>query len=245
MQEDCYHKMYGVEEKHWWFQGKFAIALMLLAWAKAPGKRVLDIGCGTGFFSKMLIEIGYEVTSIDSSPLALEYSSQRGLSNLVSGDALKMPFPDGSFDAAFALDILEHLDDEDAALREWKRVLKPKGILIVFVPALSFLWGPQDKKLDHKRRYTRESLRKKLEKFLFVEKISYFNTLLFLPVFLSRYLFSLFPWLLKNRDELDITSKWLNFFLGLIFSLEKIYLTKFAFPFGVSLLSVSRKKYEQ
>jgi len=242
MHIDCYHKMYETEEEHWWFRGKFAIALMLLARAKAPGKRVLDIGCGTGLFSKLLMEKGYEVTSLDSSPVALDYSRRRGLARLVTGDALKLPFPDNSFDVAFALDILEHIEDEDAALREWKRILKPNGVLIVFVPTFSFLWGPQDEKLEHKRRYIKESLRRKLESFLFVEKISYFNTLLFLPVLWSRYLFRLFPRLLKNKDELDMTSKGLNFFLGLIFSFEKIYLTKFSFPFGVSLLSVSRKK---
>lgn len=242
MHNDCFRTMYEVEERHWWFKGKFAIALMLLSRAGAPGKKILDIGCGTGLFSKMLIEKGYDVTSLDFSPVALDYSRRRGLANLVTGDALKLPFPDNFFDAAFALDILEHIEDEDAALREWKRVLKSNGILIVFVPAFAFLWGPQDEKLEHKRRYTKEFLRKKLGNSLFVEKISYFNTLLFLPVLLSRYLFRFFPQLLKNRDELDITSKWLNFFLGLIFSLEKIYFTKFSFPFGVSLLSVSRKK---
>lgn len=242
MHNDCFRTMYEVEEKHWWFQGKFAIALMLLAWAKAPGKRVLDIGCGTGFFSKMLIEIGYEVTSIDSSPVALDYSRKRGLANLVTGDALKLPFPDGSFDAACALDILEHIDDDRGALKEWQRVLKPGGVLLIFVPALPFLWGPQDEKLEHKRRYIKVALENEINKVFLVERISYFNAILFLPVLASRYLFRLFPQLLKNRDELDITSKWLNFFLGLIFSFEKIYLTKFSFPFGVSLLSVSRKK---
>lgn len=242
MHNDCFKTMYEVEERHWWFKGKFAIALMLLERAAAPGKKVLDIGCGTGLFSKMLTEQGYEVTSLDSNQLALDYSRKRGLSNLVTGDALKLPFPDNSFDAAFALDILEHIDDDRAAVAEWQRVLKPCGILIVFVPAFRFLWGPQDEKLEHKRRYTKKILRDKLENFLFVEKISYFNTLLFLPVLLSRYLFRLFPRLLKNKDELDITNKALNSFLGLIFSLEKIYLTKFSYPFGVSLLSVSRKK---
>lgn len=241
MQEDCYHKMYEVEERHWWFKGKFATALMLLTRRISQGSRVLDIGCGTGLFSKMLTKKGYEVTSIDSSSVALDYSRKRGVSNLISGDALKLPFPDNAFDAACALDILEHLEDDQGALKEWQRVLKPGGVLLIFVPALPLLWGPQDEKLDHKRRYTRAMLSKEINEFLTVERISYFNTLLFLPVLLSRYLFRFFPRLLKNRDELDITNKSLNFFLGLIFSLEKIYLTKFSFPFGVSLLSVSRK----
>lgn len=235
--------MYEVEERHWWFRGKAAIAEMLLArWAS--GKRVLDIGCGTGAFSKRLAENGYGVTGLDSSPLALEYCGKRGLTDVVAGDAATLPFPDDSFDTVIALDILEHLDDDRAAFAEWMRVLAPGGVLLITVPALSLLWGPQDEKLHHKRRYTVSSLRDALDNIMKVERVSYFNTLLFVPVLISRMVFRAFPGLLRNRDELDMTSPILNSLLGRIFCLEARYLAHRNFPIGVSVLAVARKMGE-
>ncbi|MEK7516098.1 MAG: methyltransferase domain-containing protein [Patescibacteria group bacterium] len=241
MHADCYHKMYEVEERHWWFRGKAAIAEMLLAQWGGDGKRVLDIGCGTGAFSKRLVDKGFEVTSLDVNPLALEYCRKRRLTNVVTGDAVALPFPDNSLDTVVALDILEHLDDDRAAAAEWMRVLAPGGMLLVTVPALSLLWGPQDEKLHHKRRYTASALRDVVGRGATVEKISYFNTLLFLPVFISRVLFRMFPRLLHDRDELDVNSPALNGFLARIFGLEARYLTTRNFPIGVSLLAIVRK----
>jgi len=235
--------MYEVEERHWWFRGKAAIAEMALThWAS--GKRVLDIGCGTGAFSKRLADKDYEVTSLDSSPLALEYCRKRGLAHVVAGDAVALPFPDNSFDTVIALDILEHLDDDRAAAAEWMRVLTPGGTLFVTVPALSLLWGPQDVKLHHRRRYTASDLRDALGEVANVEKVSYFNTLLFVPVLISRMVFRAFPRLLRNRDELDMTSPTLNSLLGRIFGLEARYLAHRNFPIGVSVLAVARKMGE-
>lgn len=241
MHTDCYHKMYETEEGHWWFKGKTAIAKALIRRHFGNGKKILDIGCGTGFFSKNLLEMGYEVTSVDGSSLALEYSKKRGLENLILSDACKLPFPDNSFDAVVALDILEHIKDDGAAVREWTRVLKPGGIMLIFVPALSLLWSPQDTKLEHYRRYDKDTLGRALQG-MRIEKLSYFNFFLFLPVLLFRAATNLFPFLLKNRDELDITSPKINSLLEKVFSFESRYLVSGNFPIGVSLLAVSRKE---
>ncbi len=244
MHVDCYHKMYEREEEHWWFRGKTDIARALIKRYFGNGKQVLDIGCGTGFFSKNLSNEGYEVTSVDGSDLALEYCKKRGLTNLVLADACKLPFPENSFDSIVALDILEHLNDEKGAIQEWIRVLKPGGVMLIFVPALPALWSPQDIKLQHQRRYTKKTLVKILNE-LRIEKLSYFNTFLFLPVFLFRMITNLFPFLVKNRDELDMTSPALNSFLGKFFSLEARWLKNHNFPIGVSLVVVGRKEDSQ
>lgn len=241
MHTDCYHKMYETEEGHWWFKGKTAIAKALIRRYFGNGKKILDVGCGTGFFSKSLALSGYEVTSVDGSELALEYCKKRGLKNLILSDACKLPFPDNSFDAVVALDILEHIKDDGVAVKEWTRVLKPGGIMLIFVPALQLLWSPQDIKLEHYRRYDKDALGKALRG-MRIEKLSYFNTLLFLPVFLFRIVTNISPSLLKNRDELDITGPKINYLLEKIFSFESRYLVNSNFPIGVSLLAVSRKE---
>ncbi len=73
-----------------------------------------------------------------------------------------MPFDDGSFDLLLATDVIEHLDDDVAALAELRRVAAPGARLLVTVPAYRWLWGPHDEAHHHKRRYTLTRLRSSL-----------------------------------------------------------------------------------
>jgi len=94
-------------------------------------RRVLDIGCGGGFLSNHLAALGHRVTGLDTSPDALAIAArydQTGKVHYQQGDALKLPFEDGSFDVVCAMDFLEHVENPDQAIAEAARVLSPSGI---------------------------------------------------------------------------------------------------------------------
>src|SRR5438045_3591311 len=131
MKSEEYERMYRLEDSYWWFVGRHHLVLGFLQ-AKYGDRKdltILDIGCGTGAMSKKLARWG-AVVSADFNPLALSYSRRRDLNRLCVSDAMRLPFRDGAFDVVVALDILEHLPDDEAALREFYRVLKPGGRVI-------------------------------------------------------------------------------------------------------------------
>ncbi len=123
-----------------------------------PGRRVLDVGAGTGSFAILLAERGFEVTSTDASAAAVDVLRERVAGPVVQADATALPFPDGAFDAAVLGEVLEHLDDDAAALREVARVVIPNGVVAASVPANPDWFGTSDEWAGHRRRYTREAL---------------------------------------------------------------------------------------
>ena len=102
---------------------------------------------------------------------------------MIEGSVLEMPFADDSFDLAVSLDVIEHLEDDLAALRELRRVVAPGGALLVTVPAYQWLWSGHDEINHHHRRYTRRSLlaRRRSRPAGSRVRTTYFNSLL-LPV---------------------------------------------------------------
>src|SRR5260370_39392094 len=127
----------------------------------AHGRRILDVGCGTGTMLTHLASCG-KAAGVDIDEEAIGFCRERGLQDVRLGEAANLPFADGSFDLVTALDVVEHLDDDVGALVEMKRVLRPDGHILVTVPAHRFLWGDQDEVNMHKRRYTAPELRRRL-----------------------------------------------------------------------------------
>jgi ubiquinone/menaquinone biosynthesis C-methylase UbiE len=98
--------------------------------------KVLDLACGTGYGSKYLSDHGHHVTGLDVNHEAIAYANKhygKQVSFLV-GDCLKIPFPDQTFDAVCAFEIIEHLGETKKFLVEIKRVLKKNGIVILSTP---------------------------------------------------------------------------------------------------------------
>ena len=92
--------------------------------------------------------------AFDRAEGAFALAPERPYAHRVVGAADRpLPFSDGAFDAAVALDVLEHLDDDRAAAAELGRVVRPGGFLVVFVPAFQILWGYNDEYSHHRRRY--------------------------------------------------------------------------------------------
>src|SRR5436190_14856243 len=167
MQQHTYAIMRRVEETHWWFAGRRRIIKSFLGRlcceiTSGNGGRnsvnILDVGCGTGANLEMLSEFG-EAEGVDISGEALTFCRERGLENVKQGEAEALPFEDSSFDLVTGLDVVEHLDDDHEGLKEMRRVLRPGGHVLVFVPAFMFLWGVQDDISHHRRRYTLDQLK--------------------------------------------------------------------------------------
>ncbi len=103
--------------------------------ALAPGKRVLEVGCGTGFFSEIFLRSGVKLHSIDISPELLAKAKQRcgDRADFMVCDIESLPFADGVFDAAIGVRVLHHLDMQ-ASFKEITRVLKPGGVIAFCEP---------------------------------------------------------------------------------------------------------------
>jgi SAM-dependent methyltransferase len=124
----------------------------------SPGRQVLNGGAGQGTLSRKLAELGFDVTSTDVSPAAVELLRHTGSGRAVEADLTSLPFELESFDAAVLGEVLEHVEEDRRALREVHRVLRPNGVLALSVPADPRLFGPSDVWAGHVRRYTRPEL---------------------------------------------------------------------------------------
>ncbi len=192
MQLEEYARMHELEDEYWWFVARRDLIAGLLTDLKLPlPLRILDIGCGTGAMLDVLAPYG-DVVGADYSPEALNYCAQRGADNdkrykLTRADIRRMPFQSGSFDVVTAMDVIEHIDDDGAALREIARVLRPGGALLATVPAYRSLWSEHDVALHHYRRYTAHNFRSVIAQAGFgIDKLSYTVSALFPAIWAYR-----------------------------------------------------------
>ena len=252
METYLYKDLAKLEDSHWWHISKRETVVELikrfyrsslrseLQNDKEIKPRILDIGCGTGRNVVEFSKLG-KVWGIDSSSEAIKYCRDKGLENVKLGSSDKTGLPNKSFDVVTLLDVLEHVD-EDRTLREIKRILVKDGILIITVPAYSWLWSQWDVVLHHKRRYTKQSLEKALLRNGFkVQKISYMYSFLVLPVILVRFIKSIF--FKKNYgSDFELSLPFLNKLFLAISRFERGVMTKYSIQVGTSLICVARIK---
>jgi len=246
MDISMYQDFYNLEEKHWWFLGRREIVFSLLR-QHLPNKKqleILDVGCGTGSTLKELERYGHAIGA-DVSEEAVRFSKLRGCANVYRIEEGGLFFEDEMFDLVVALDVIEHITDDCAALSEYYRITKYSGILLLTVPAYNFLWGAHDEINGHKRRYIADELKSKVEKTGFaVGKLTYFNTFLFPFVLLARMGQRVTKMVnngCKPQSDLKLYPSGINNLLKAIFILEERLLRKYHFPYGVSLLCVAKK----
>ena len=243
MQQHTYSIMYEVEGSHWWFVGRRSILKSFVARIAAklakPKLQILDIGCGTGANLEMLSQFG-DAQGVDVSAEALTFCRTRGLNQVKQGEAEHLPYEDSAFDLVTGLDVVEHLDDDLAGLKEMHRVLRPEGRALIFVPAFMFLWGVQDDISHHRRRYTLARIQDVMRRAGFeVERATYANITFFAPILLGRVLMRITGY--KPASENNLTIGALNGMLGKLFSAETSFLRYLNFPFGVSIVCVARR----
>lgn len=244
MKENTYPILYEVEQSHWWFIGRrrilaaFVEQICRQVTDRTP--RILDVGCGTGANLLMLSKYG-QAEGVDVSEDALAFCRERGLDKVKLGAGEELPYADGTFDLVTAFDVVEHMDDDLAGLTEMRRVLRPGGRVLLFVPTFMFLWGLQDDVSHHRRRYRLPELRRVLEEAGFeIERSTYANITFFAPILLGRTLMRLTGIKTESENVINITA--LNGVLGAILGAERAVLRYINLPFGVSGLCVARVK---
>lgn len=179
-----YARIHSVEEEHFWFvaRNEMIISLIQSYVKKMDGKRFLDVGCGTGVIVSKLETLGMVPTGLDINAAALRYAAKRTHSTLVRS-SLSQYHPKEKFQAAGAFDVVEHVQDDGAFVRQCGALLEKGGLLFLTVPANPQLWSVVDTLSGHQRRYTKASLISLLEGNGFrIRYIGYWNAML-MPVY--------------------------------------------------------------
>lgn len=257
--------MASMEEHHWWFQGTRAVLLDVLdrslaaTGSKPDDRLILDLGAGTGHTTRQLGRRG-RVVAVDRSPLALRLAAASGrgvrpagpgaqLPRPLCADGARLPLRDGVVDALCAFDVLEHLDDDRAALAEIARVLRPQGLALISVPAHAWLWSAHDEALGHRRRYRRKILRRRiLDAGLQLERLGYYNAALFPAAALYRAARSGLRRVSARHaqqepsSDLQLPPAPLNRALAAVLAAERFWLRWTpGLPFGLSLIALARR----
>ena len=231
-----------IEEAHWWFVGRRRLFTAILKTLRlASDAAVLDIGTSTGANLRLLQGLGFpRAIGLDSSVAAIGFCKAKGLATVDFGDACSLPYADNRFDLVLATDVVEHVDEDDKALDEIRRVLKPGGYALITVPAFPSLWGMQDVVAHHKRRYRMMPLRARIASSgLSIERSFHFNFLLFAPIWAARQVIRL--WHLRLASEGQVNTALLNRILGVIFRLDTWIAPRLHPPFGASILALAQK----
>jgi SAM-dependent methyltransferase len=245
-----YETLYAAEDRHFWFRSRNRVIAALAAQAVAglrPGYRVLELGCGDGNVIRFLQEACPDglVVGMDIFGEGLQYARRRGARLLVQADVAMAPFAEG-FNVIGMFDVLEHIADDHAVLRQVFDLLSDRGTLLLTVPANQELWSYFDEASHHCRRYELEELRAKLREAGFT--IDY----------LTPYMMPLYPlmWIgrraarfRRRQSPMDLARKefevnpFLNMMLNVALSAEPRWLTnRVRLPIGTSLIAVARKE---
>jgi SAM-dependent methyltransferase len=241
MQPAAYQSMHEVESRHWWFTARRHIFNQLLTrFLATPNPRIVDVGCGTGGNLDFLARHG-EVLGLEPNPVAAQLASSANSSPVaIARLPQALPLASDSADLVTLLDVLEHIEDDLATLQTLHTILRANGQLLISVPAFPFLFGAHDRRLHHRRRYTRKGLEQLLQEADYsVDYLGYFNCWLFPPAVIARLAENLFA---TGSEEETLPPDILNRLLGGIFRSESWFLRRgLHFPFGLSLLALARK----
>ena len=243
MQPHEYEVMHAQELRHWWFRGRRRMLLDILRSVAEPQMapiRILDYGCGTGGNSWAYATLG-AVIGIEPDAAAVRLAHRRGGAQYCRGSGTGLPFQQEAFDAVVASDVLEHIEDDSAAVSEIVRVLRPGGTAIISVPAHQWLFSHHDAALHHFRRYSKASFRDALERGgLRVRRLSYWNAALFPAIALYRLLLRATDAGGPRSDTRS--SPWLiNEALAALLAAEAAILHYAPLPWGVSLIAVGER----
>lgn len=248
MDKNYYVEYFDLERNNWWFKARQEIIRdqILQVIGSNRNLNILNIGVATGATSVMLNEFG-TVKSVEYDTDCFNFVKEKLSLDLEQGSILDLRFEPNTYDLVCAFDVIEHVEDDKSAINEMLRVCKPGGFTFVTVPAFMSLWSQHDVVNHHFRRYKLNQLKQLFQQNASILNLSYFNALLFLPIYSVRILGKIFPFLFKREgsgsDFGMFKSEILNKLFYRIFILEKYYLNlKLKFPLGVSAFVLATKK---
>ncbi len=238
-----YDRMAEREQTYWWHVGRLKILDSYVGryCSDRSNVKLLNVGCGTGGTLPMLEKYG-TVDNVDTAAAAIKYMKRRGYTRVTKVDGSKLPFRPASYDIVAAFDVLEHISDDVDALREWSRVLKPGGRILLSVPAYQWLWSMHDVSLHHKRRYTRSRLQKTAQTAgLELVRGSYAIVAPLPFIVLFRLLRSFSKKKVTAETSYVSVPRFLNQFAVGLLSIEAWLHTYIRFPLGTSLVVVLKR----
>jgi len=235
-----------LEASNFWFRARNDLIVWAMRANFADCRSFLEIGCGTGYVLSA-VRAAFPTIELSGSEIfraGLAFAASRvPTARLYQMDARNIPFQ-GEFGVIGAFDVLEHIDEDEAVLREVWKALQPGGGLLVSVPQHKALWSQQDVAAHHVRRYAAAELRRKVETAGFdVVRMTSFVSLLLPMLFVAR---------MGKRDQGAVEFDALDALrlpspvdagLGAVMGLERGLIRRgLSFPAGGSLLLVARKR---
>jgi ubiquinone/menaquinone biosynthesis C-methylase UbiE len=241
MESQVYGHLYEIEESLWWYRGRRKVCFDLLDRFLGPGddRDILDVGCGTGYNLTFLSKYG-RASGVDMSVDALHFCRERGVENVKLHEAEELPYQDQSFDLLTAFDVIEHIEDDRAALQEFERLLRPGGWMLIYTPALPWLYNEHDRRVHHKRRYVRKELESKIRGAGFeIQHISYVNLFILPIVVLARLVYTMSS---QEHPEMNVPPEPFNWFFSRLCAFESFFVNSITLPYGMSLVALARKR---
>ena len=239
MERVVYRQMAELDERHWWYRARRDVLAALIRRVVQPpaGAEILEIGCGTGHNFAMLGTFGH-VDALELDEEVRTFAEQRLGRSIMTAPLPELAgVPDRHYDLVGTFDVIEHIDDDRAAIASIATKLKPGGKFMMTVPAHPWMWSAHDLVNHHKRRYSKRALRALIEGSpLELEKIGYFNSLLF-PAALAERLSSKLRG--KDNAELTLPPTPLNAALEWTFAAERHLIGRLPLPPGLSLFAVA------
>jgi SAM-dependent methyltransferase len=239
MERVVYQQMAELDQRHWWYRARREVLAELIRRIVDPPKDadILEIGCGTGHNLAMLGDFG-RVDALELDDEARAHAQKRLGRSVMSAPLPQLAgVPEHHYDLIGAFDVIEHIDDDEAAIASIATRLKPSGKFVMTVPAHQWMWSAHDVVNHHRRRYSKRRLKLLIENSpLKLERIGYFNCLLF-PLAVAERLSSR----LRKKDEADLKlpAAPLNRALERVFAAERHLVARVPLPPGLSLFAVA------
>lgn len=235
---------YSIEDNSFWFRHRNTILENVFSNYSRKSDVIIDVGGGNGYVSAGLRDAGFQnVALIEPMPLGVLNARKRGLEHIFCGlFSTETVFP-GKVPTVGLFDVLEHIEDDEAFLKDIHHFLKKDGLIYLTVPAYQYLYSGEDKRVGHYRRYNYKQLATKLTNAGYkIRYGTYFFWFLPLPVLIIR------KWLNKAQTASD-TAKKIHVMPGFIDGIIKAVLSienrmvkqNKSIPFGGSLLIVAQK----
>ena len=245
MKPEIHEKHLHLDREHFWRVAKRRLVLQFIEryYPHPKQLRILDVGSAA---SQIILDLQRHgvVTAVEPSEQAILLARERLGFDVLQG-SLPSALPHGSYDLITVLDVLEHVKEDEAALRALKDRLAVGGLLICTVPAYQWLWSSHDAVLRHRRSNTRARLKTLFHKAgLEIDRLSYYTCFLLPLVAAQRAAWKVYD--LAKENELNyrvrIPFKPINSALGMIMTLEQIALQYFDLPCGSALIAVATRE---